>query len=287
MNIPIVQGIAVPAGGATGTSGGANPAHTPYVTANEEGTYNTFEKPEQQPREWKDAIWAVFFYAHLVVMLGLIASNAGNFAAGEGAGGENSDYNGIVWLVGLCAVVAIGVSSAALGLMMKYSETLVKISLIFTVCMSGVIAVIGLMSGDMFMGIFGLIMFAVGVCYARMVWSRIPFAAANLNTALTAVKTNMGLTVIAYAMVMLAFGWSLLWFIGVESYLNSEKVFFLLVSYYWVHQVLSNTIHVTTAGTVGTWWHVPAEASSCWSPAIQDSFCRATTLSFGSICLGR
>jgi hypothetical protein len=35
----------------------------------------------------------------------------------------------------------------------------------------------------------------VGLCYARIVWPRIPFAAANLKTALTAVKDNMGLVV--------------------------------------------------------------------------------------------
>jgi Plasma-membrane choline transporter len=45
-------------------------------------------------------------------------------------------------------------------------------------------------------------------------------------------------------------------------------------------------MHVTTAGVVGTWWFVPAEANSFWSPALSDSACRATTYSFGSICFG-
>lgn len=120
-------------------------------------------------------------------------------------------------------------------------------------------------------------------------WPRIPFAAANLNTALTAVKANMGLTVIAYFMMVLALGWTIFWFMGVGDALTSSNggiLFLLFVSYYWTFQVLSNTVHVTTAGTVGTWWFVPNEANSCWSPAIQDSFCRATTYSFGSICLG-
>ena len=43
---------------------------------------------------------------------------------------------------------------------------------------------------------------------------------------------------------------------------------------------------VTVAGTVGTWWYNPEEATSCCSTAVLDSFYRATTLSFGSICLG-
>lgn len=45
-------------------------------------------------------------------------------------------------------------------------------------------------------------------------------------------------------------------------------------------------MHVTTAGVIGTWWFVPAEASSFWSPALSDSLFRSVTYSFGSICFG-
>merc|ERR1719203_670824 len=68
--------------------------------------------------------------------------------------------------------------------------------------------------------------------------------------------------------------------------MGETALFFFLLSFYWVHQVLSNTMHVTTAGTVGTWWFSPNEANSCCSSAITGSFFRATTYSFGSICFG-
>ena len=45
-------------------------------------------------------------------------------------------------------------------------------------------------------------------------------------------------------------------------------------------------MHVTIAGVVGTWWFAPQDASSMFSPAIQDSFRRSTTYSFGSMCMG-
>ena len=51
-------------------------------------------------------------------------------------------------------------------------------------------------------------------------------------------------------------------------------------------QVLQNTMHAITAGTVSTWWFVPNEASCCCSRAIMSSTVRATTGSFGSICFG-
>ena len=99
----------------------------------------------------------------------------------------------------------------------------------------------------------------------------------------------MGLTFAAYTLMIVAIFWSMLWFWGIGDALQDSNIFIsflLFVSFYWVHQVLTNIMHVTTAGTVGTWWFVPEEAQSCWSPAIQDSLIRATSFSFGSICLG-
>ena len=71
-----------------------------------------------------------------------------------------------------------------------------------------------------------------------------------------------------------------------EKETNGALVFALLLSYYWTCQVMKNVIHVTVAGTVGTWWFVPSEGSSCCSHAVRDSFLRSVTTSFGSICLG-
>ena len=63
-------------------------------------------------------------------------------------------------------------------------------------------------------------------------------------------------------------------------------IFALLLSYHWTFQVIKNVVHVTVAGTVGTWWFVPTEASSCCSRGVRDSYIRAVTTSFGSICMG-
>mmetsp|Transcript_9563 Transcript_9563/g.19460 ORF Transcript_9563/g.19460 Transcript_9563/m.19460 type:complete len:167 (+) Transcript_9563:2-502(+) len=71
-----------------------------------------------------------------------------------------------------------------------------------------------------------------------------------------------------------------------EKEANGGVVFLFLISYFWVHQVIKNTVHTTVAGTVGTWWFTPSEASSCCSSAVRDSFVRSITFSFGSICFG-
>merc|ERR1712113_494642 len=67
---------------------------------------------------------------------------------------------------------------------------------------------------------------------------------------------------------------------------NGFVIFLLFLAYFWTEQVIQNIIHVTVAGTIGTWWFYPLEANSTCSKAIGQSFCRAITSSFGSICFG-
>lgn len=281
--IPVVQGVAVPSGG------------TAYVPASsgydEHSTYTGGEfngvKGEVQPKRFNDAAFAFLFVAHLIVMFVILSMGTASFA--QNGGGNGGDYSGVIWCTMTCGLVAVGLSTLALGFMFKFATELVKTALIFSVISSLMIGVLGLLSGDMLMTILGFVFFAIGCCYAYFVWARIPFAASNLRTALTAVQANMGLTVVALFFMFVAFGWSVWWIVGLSSALVSVGqgiIFLFLVSYYWTHQVITNTVHVTTVGVIGTWWFVPDEASSCCSRALTDSFVRATTYSFGSICFG-
>lgn len=148
--------------------------------------------------------------------------------------------------------------------------------------------VMSFFSGDVVVTIMPTFLFVLTVWYIYRVWNRIPFAAANLKTALSAVRSNVGLSFVAYFMTIVTFAWSGFWMMGMASVAteNAGIIFLLFVSFYWTVGVFTNTVHVTTAGTVGTWWFVPGEASSCFSTGLKDSFCRATTYSFGSICFG-
>ncbi len=138
-------------------------------------------------------------------------------------------------------------------------------------------------------------------CYACCVWRRIPFAAANLNSGLSAVKKNGGVFVTSVMITVVSFGYLVLWMVAMvgvydatDGAAEQENVqsptggytFLLLLALFWTQQVFQNTIHVIVAGVVSTWWFAPDDASSCCSVAIKDSFVRATTYSFGSICFG-
>lgn len=301
MTIPVVQGTVVTptetkkkpltsnAGVAydTTSTGGylpPVPVATNTTKATGDSTFNG-SKGEIQPKQFKDCGFAAAFLIHLAVVFVFLVMYGSGIKTNAGA----STTSSIAAVVVVCGVFSLGISAISLGFMMKFATQLVKTALIFSVLTSGAIALLGFMSGQLMMGGLAALSFAMGICYAYFVWERIPFAAANLNTALTAVRQNTGLIGVAYFFLLVAFVWSIIWTVaagGTMAYLGEGMLFVFLVSYYWTHQVIQNTVHVTAAGTIGTWWFAPEEASSCCSAGLKDSFVRATTTSFGSICFG-
>ena len=65
------------------------------------------------------------------------------------------------------------------------------------------------------MGIVALIIMALTSCYTYCIWSRIPFATANLKTGTTSIRANCGVTFLAYIVVAVAFAWTFLWTVSV------------------------------------------------------------------------
>jgi hypothetical protein len=300
----VVQGVAVPQQGNyenNNNNNNGNGSYTAHNNYNDDqaspeayeqqidgGNFNGY-KGEPQPKKFNDVFFAILFYAHLFVMVVLGVMYGPYMIQNNGGGGAVSGAGAVVFCVSVCGMFAMGLSSLALGFMMKYPQQLIKMGLFFSIGMSLCVGLLGLLSGQIMMAVMGFLSCAVGVCYAYFAWSKIPFAAANLNTALTAVRCNMGLSAVAYLALLMAFGWSMFWSVaagGTMMALGQNAMFLFLVSYYWVHQVLQNSVHVTNAGVIGTWWFAPLEASTCCSEALWTSLGRATTYSFGSICMG-
>ena len=256
-SIPIVQGFAVEEPGKSSSTTYQNAAsegspiiNVQYADGQQQGMQHT-----KQPNQFRDVFWAILFIGHFIPLILYALYSSGDEEYGNGnnnAGGSGSISLGphLFWLSTL-ALVAVGLSSISLEGMMRYTDSLVKVALIFSVLFSLAIGVFGLMAGQLLMGILGFVSFAIGCCYAYFVWPRIPYAAANLRTALTAVRVNMGLIVFAYCSMAVAFAFTILFFLGFGNALNQSStpvVFCFLVSYYWVHQVLQNTVHVSVAG---------------------------------------
>lgn len=332
-SIPVVQGHAVPAPGMYQQEPMSIAVVAPgNFDAHAEDVSSPFHG-EKQASQCKDVVWAILFYAHLgaiafttiryapMMAQDMTMENAGGAYRklskavrflqdenGSDGGGEgdvaelNLDMSTILTILAIAGLAALLVSSAAVGLMMAFPKPLIKMALFFNLILTGAMAVMALLSGAFFMAVLIGLMFMVNMCYIRAVWSRIPFAAANLITAITAVKSNMGLTFLAYNNLFVTFFWSVWWTIAFvatayvigncnaegycENDMNGGFIFLFLVSFFWTAQVVKNVVHVTVAGTVGTWWLFPLEANGCCSQAVRDSYWRSITSSFGSICLG-
>ena len=270
---------------------------------------------ERQEYQCRDAPFAILFLAHLAVILyftfawGLPAAIAGTKDADESYNHdddfEDVEFSGMLALLAVSSAAGMVALVAALSFMIQFASHLVQISLISSIVMSLMFAVAFLLKGFLFLSILYFLSFAIATCYSIAVWRRIPFSAANLSTALTAVKSNIGITILAFGMMLVLVIWSVLWTLSYYGiYMHATQGctddqcredknplagivgFMFLLSFYWTSEVIKNILHVTTAGVVATFWHVPEEANSCCSPAISDSLKRSMVTSFGSICFG-
>lgn len=279
----------------------------------------TWEKGEKQPNTFKDPLFAIVFLTHVGTITTLAAlygmdgvKDYADRTTGEDINiNEDVDYTDAFYSAGALGCLSFVLSSVMLSVLTISASFLIKLSLLFSVVMSAftVFASIWYYStiaswdtdGSWIGVATGSLFFLISVCYARSVWSRIPFATANLVTAVTALKRNFGIILISYFFIIVAFIWSGIWLLALIGVLNKTQVcdaqtnecqsnfiysFPFLLSYYWTHQVITNVVHVTIAGVVGTWWFAPEEASSCLSSAVRESFLRSATYSFGSICFG-
>mmetsp|Transcript_50445 Transcript_50445/g.74825 ORF Transcript_50445/g.74825 Transcript_50445/m.74825 type:complete len:473 (+) Transcript_50445:182-1600(+) len=264
----------------------------------------TYTKGEMQPKRCRDPLFAFIFYVQIAAIVVCAVIYGPHAQESYTITGTNITTNFIPYLdvAGATGVFAFILSGLMLFVMMCIANFLIKAALIFEIVLTLAWAIFGFMIGNFLVGIFGVIFFLIGLCYARAVWSRIPFATANLITGLTAVKANFGVSIIAYFFAILSFAWFMLWaLVTVGIYVattcddvtgvctgspNGGFVFLLFLSFFFTTQVLQNCVHVTVAGTVGTWWFDPESASCCCSSAVLGSSFRTLTTSFGSICFG-
>lgn len=242
----------------------------------------------------KDPLFAILFYINFGAIIG-VAATYGQAAFTDAAAGDY-EYDGFLRAAAVVIVFSLVLATVSLLICMKFPEFMLKVSLLFTVLLSLVMMALSFYFGSIVGGVIGVIFFAIGVCYAWAVWSRIPFAAANMSTAIAAIKANFGVTLFAYLFPIIGIFWTLIWIVavtGVEDSTYDDEtgqpnygiLFLLFLSFYFTEQVLEACVHTTISGVVGTWWVAPQD-NGCCSRAVCNSFIRTLTTSFGSICFG-
>ncbi|CAB9508723.1 Protein PNS1 [Seminavis robusta] len=293
-------------------------------------------KRDPSPRRCNDLIWAILFLIHLGAMVWVaiyyIPQMTNRLGADYAADANNDDHrrfleedqdwsyqnidNGYLYdnnaitlnlpstiaVVAVTCVSGIFLATTALGFMVLFAETLIRVGFIATALLSLVMGMASVATGQIAAAIASFVMFVLVTWYACNAWARIPFAATNLVTATTIVRDNLGVAVYAYLSLALAFGWAVWWTSATiaalfvlgdcegdgtcNNDLDPFLIFLFLASYHWTFHVIANVVTVTVAGVSGTWWMVPSEGNQFCSKAVTDSYYRANTLAFGSICLG-
>ena len=252
---------------------------------------------ETQPKVYRD-VWAaiLFLLVQLVIILmgGAVLTKNASIVRTQG----------MLGLVVISTLLALGMTLLVLSILMKFMESFLQLSIMLS--MLGHLLVVLFCAYFRFYAalITAMVFFFLSLYYVIRMQRRIPFAAANLRVALTAISLNGGVLVYATfitVVVHLVFG--TFWLLtllsqyrmqevcdngtcSTQASINPLTLIALLLALYWTKEVGKNVVHVTTAGVLGTFWFVPDDAGSAWSPAIHDSFVRATTYSLGSICLG-
>lgn len=285
-----------------------------FATTDENKVENNVFEAKKQPNKCRDPLFAVLFYVNLVAITGIAATlgtsalddvtNQDDIAVDDGSSTETPSISPFVTVAVYSGGLGLVLSCAALQILMMIPGILIKVALIGNIVLCGLAALAALFYGIIGVAVIALLILLLTCCWTYCIWSRIPFATANLKTGCSAVRANCGVTILAYVVSFLTFGWLIVWslaFFGINDSLttcevvNGENVctsglnyfylFFLFVSVFFTEQVLQNTVHTTVAGVVGTWWFVPDENGFCGS-AVLGSFWRTITTSFGSVCFG-
>lgn len=203
------------------------------------------------------------------------------------------------------AVFALIVSMAMVKLIVAYARCMILFVLWFNVGISFAFAAYGFAIGNIFVGVIGLLIALLNLCYARAVQHRIPFAVANLRVAEAAIAKHWSTYIVSIMFTIVQIVWVVVWSLALLGVANNLKkdtgsttststgsfykdsagnyvaYFFLLLSFYWGLQVYKNMAHTTVAGTVATFWY-NAESKGATGASLK----RSCTTSFGSICLG-
>ena len=221
------------------------------------------------------------------------------------------------FLMSLCSAPLLAL--VAMKYMLSHGVQLIQGSLYFAIGLNVAIGIMLVLLDHPTSCIGNFVLAAILTCYAKAVWHRIPFAAANLKAAVTCVSSNLGMVFLGLASIPLFAVWFGMWAFVLACVMSSPwmkaqeqevqvtddafgrpnqheeeqltalgfwAIAALLLSFYWTWHVVRNVVHTTLAGTVGTWWFLPHEASGCCSQGLRDSLSRSLTYSFGSICLG-
>lgn len=231
-------------------------------------------KGQEQLPACRDIIFLMLFFFQLlgIVYLGNKYGYQAERYHDDADGDVTIFYSNILYMTCLCGAVAVSVSACALFLFMAIAKKIVQIALFMVITLSFVWGTIGIgFSPSILIPASGFLALLMSVAYAFIVWDRIPFVAANLDTGLHGIRANLGLVVVAFFFQALTLGWSVYFvFVVVGVYdsilvgdidfegIDIEKAKIAIyvalgLSYYWTIHVLMVSKRAAMDRMNGVW----------------------------------
>jgi hypothetical protein len=280
------------------------------LTPFEHHVAGTFAPPEYSPvqkvelisgpsSQYRDKFWAVLYLLHFFAFTigGIYAFYREFNSLGAFSFNMRNETIGIMVLV-----IGISISLSLLALLMaKYHPKFMLLTSIF--CGFGFWIAIFIVSALYTTWVWALFVAVFFLIYAYWVYcirQRIQFAVAMLRQASEVIARWPTTIILAFASMAVEVFLMCLWVVssvGIFVAANSDRsgaweisnrgwgsVFLIIFSMFWTTQVVKNTLHCTISGLTSYWYFLyPTSQSS--NPTLH-SLKRASTTSFGSICLG-
>lgn len=257
---------------------------------------NMFPTPQ-----WRDLWAAVLFYLHFAVFIGVSVyaiMEAKELPVTKQPDDINFDkallsYLGINFLG--AAVTSIGLTVFTIMFMKSSPESMLHGAFISNIILTAGIAVWAFVAGGIVPGIIMSLMAIIGIIFYVVFKRRIPFSAIILQTVIDCLKAYPNMLIITSGSVVLSliymgFFTSTIGALGLlhDKAQNSNATWMTIYSFFsffWTSQVITNTVQTTISGVYATYYFLHGTGQIIVNPVIQ-SFKRAITYSFGSICFG-
>jgi hypothetical protein len=252
---------------------------------------------------YRDAAFALLFGAQLLGVLVLAVAQVRHVAAELPTAGFVSART-LRICVGACAM-SFAFSACWLAVLRQHARTLIWLSAGCTAGLYALTSIWLLVGGNPASVALGLMLLGAALAHLAFVVTvreRVAFSATLLSTVATLLHAHPALILLAAGAALVMAGWLAVWSVAMSYTLQARAlalasptaeptygaqggvVFALLLSFYWTAHVVKNVVHVTVAGTVGSWYFLaPTQLEA---EPTRRALKRALTTSLGSICLG-
>ena len=265
------------------------------------------QEPEQA---WaRDPLFAFLLVGNLCALASWVPSGRHAFRDSDFSFATTAFFNAALALTALGIVL----SAKYVALLLHAAGEMIVRSVYGTLVLLGILTIVFLVT-DPLEALITALLFALTLCWWRLVRDRVPFAAAVLTTACTALTDYWEIFVVAFAALAVSLAFVVFWIYaavgaisatmvgdcdaddeeegrrleeatdddGDECYIPSHMSVWLIISLVWGFKTISYVMHLTAAGTVAAWWFGDGHRERHQTRPVSGALGRACTTSLGS-----